>query len=137
MIQYLSLTILSDSSTIDEFHNWYDVLAGAVIGTVMAFSGYRMVYASVWDFRFNHIPLNRHFAFTYGGGGPGAGLHSYSMWTRQAGWGSDMGGYGGAPFDSAGGMGSGVASGIGAQGGGGHRGIPRRPVVGHNNDNVV
>ena len=26
----------------------------------MAFSAYRMVYASVWDFRFNHIPLTRH-----------------------------------------------------------------------------
>ena len=136
MIQYLNLTMLRDCSTIDEFHNWYDVLAGAIIGTVMAFSGYRMVYASVWDFRFNHIPLTRHYPFTYGAGGPGSGLHGDAIWTRQAGWGQDAGMYGGAPFDSAGGMGSGVASGIGAQGGG-HHGIPRRPIAGHNNDNVV
>lgn len=32
-------------------HHWYDCLAGAIIGTLLAFSAYRMVYASIWDFR--------------------------------------------------------------------------------------
>ncbi|KAK8112071.1 phosphatidic acid phosphatase type 2/haloperoxidase [Apiospora kogelbergensis] len=55
----LGACLIGGALTIDEYHNWYDVFAGAVIGTVMAFSSYRMVYAAVWDFRFNHIPLNR------------------------------------------------------------------------------
>lgn len=40
-------------------HHWYDVLAGAVIGATGAFASYRMSYASIWDYRFNHIPLPR------------------------------------------------------------------------------
>ena len=47
----LGACLIGGALTIDEYHNWYDILAGAVIGSVMAFSGYRMVYASVWDFR--------------------------------------------------------------------------------------
>ena len=47
----LGACLIGGALTIDEFHNWYDVLAGAIIGTVMAFSSYRMTYASVWDFR--------------------------------------------------------------------------------------
>ena len=47
----LGACLIGGALTIDEFHNWYDILAGAVIGTVFAFSSYRMVYASVWDFR--------------------------------------------------------------------------------------
>jgi len=34
-------------------------LSGAVFVTIMALSAYRMVYASIWDWRINHIPLNR------------------------------------------------------------------------------
>ncbi|KAI0004820.1 phosphatidic acid phosphatase type 2/haloperoxidase [Xylariaceae sp. FL0662B] len=49
--------------TIDQSHNWYDIVAGAIIGTMFAFSAYRMVYASIWDWRINHIPLNRYSAF--------------------------------------------------------------------------
>lgn len=98
----LGACLIAGALTIDEFHNWYDCLAGAVIGTVMAFSAYRMVYASVWDFRFNHIPLTRHLPFTYGDG-PTAfdGFHD-TVFTRQAGWGTLEGGaWGGAPFDAA------------------------------------
>jgi membrane-associated phospholipid phosphatase len=47
----LGAVLIGGALTIDEYHNWYDVFAGAVIGTTMAFSAYRMVYASVWDFR--------------------------------------------------------------------------------------
>ena len=45
----LGACLIGGSLSIDEYHNWYDILAGAVIGTIMAFSAYRMVYASVWE----------------------------------------------------------------------------------------
>jgi len=61
-----------------------------------------MVYASVWDFRFNHIPLNRAVPFSFGAGE--MELRN-AVFTRKAGWGFDEGVFGGAPFDAAGGMG--------------------------------
>ena len=96
----LGATLITGALTIDEFHNWYDCLAGAIIGSVMATSAYRMVYASVWDFRFNHIPLTRHTPFSYGAGQAGAGGFESAVFTRQAGWGYEEA-YGGAPFDAA------------------------------------
>jgi hypothetical protein len=99
----LAATLISGALTIDEFHNWYDVVAGAIIGSVMAISAYRMVYASVWDFRFNHIPLTRHTPFAYGGGAPGAGGFESAVWTHKAGWGYEEA-LGGAPFDAAHGL---------------------------------
>lgn len=125
----LGATLIAGSLTIDEFHNWYDCVAGAIIGTVMAFSAYRMVYASVWDFRFNHIPLNRYASFGYGAG-PVELMNA--VFTRKAGWGLEEG-FGGAPFDAsgAGGMSSGM---MGHQHNGvlsGHHhdaGVERRPV---------
>ena len=95
----LGAVLIGGALTIDEFHNWYDVLAGAIIGTVMAFSAYRMVYASVWDFRFNHIPLTRAVPFSYGAGRPGAGGFESAVATRKAGWGYEEA-LGGAPFDA-------------------------------------
>ena len=96
----LGAFLITGALTIDEFHNWYDCLAGAVIGSVMAISAYRMVYASVWDFRFNHIPLTRHTPFSYGAGAAGAGGFETAVFTRKAGWGYEEA-YGGAPFDAA------------------------------------
>ncbi|KAK7208991.1 hypothetical protein V2G26_016169 [Clonostachys chloroleuca] len=55
----LGAILVGGSLTIDYSHNWYDVIAGAIIGTTMAACSYRMVYASVWDWRLNHIPLRR------------------------------------------------------------------------------
>ena len=55
----LGATLVAGSLTIDEFHHWWDVVAGAVIGTSMAFAAFRFVYAGVWDWRVNHIPLVR------------------------------------------------------------------------------
>ncbi|MCJ1444620.1 MAG: hypothetical protein MMC23_005122 [Stictis urceolatum] len=112
----LGATLIAGALTIDEFHNWYDCLAGAIIGTIMAFSGYRMVYASVWDFRVNHIPLTRHTPFAYGAGGPGAGGFANTVFTRKAGWGHEGGAFGGAPFDMADGSGPMGAGGYGASG---------------------
>ncbi|EXJ61894.1 hypothetical protein A1O7_02325 [Cladophialophora yegresii CBS 114405] len=99
----LGACLIGGALTIDEYHNWYDVLAGAVIGSIFAISSYRMVYASVWDFRFNHIPLTRHTPFSYGAGAAGAGGFETAVFTRQAGWGYEEH-YGGAPFDAAHGL---------------------------------
>lgn len=81
----LGAVLIGGALTIDEYHNWYDILAGAVIGTVFAFSAYRMTYAAVWDWRFNHIPLNRGAGFSYGGG---ADDLADAVFTRRAGWGA-------------------------------------------------
>lgn len=101
----LGATLIGGALTIDAFHNWYDVVAGGIIGTIFAFSAYRMMYASVWDFRFNHIPLTRDIPFTYGAGGCQGPHHSFhdAVFTRQAGWGTadGMASMGGAPFDSS------------------------------------
>lgn len=96
----LGATLITGALTIDEFHNWYDCLAGAIIGSVFAISAYRMVYASVWDFRFNHIPLTRHTPFSYGAGPAGAAGFESCVFTHAAGWGYEEA-FGGAPFDSA------------------------------------
>lgn len=88
----LGATLIAGALTIDEYHNWYDCLAGAIIGTVMAFSAYRMVYASIWDYRTNHIPLNR--AVPFPGAGRGAELE-HATFTHQVGWGTGLNQYGG------------------------------------------
>ncbi|KAL5323217.1 hypothetical protein ACEPPN_007750 [Leptodophora sp. 'Broadleaf-Isolate-01'] len=89
----LGATLIAGALTIDEYHNWYDCVAGAIIGTVMAFSSYRMVYASIWDWRTNHIPLNRAVAFPGSGAGSSADLE-HAVFTRKAGWGVAYGGRG-------------------------------------------
>ncbi|KAK4163818.1 phosphatidic acid phosphatase type 2/haloperoxidase [Cladorrhinum sp. PSN259] len=76
----LGACLIAGALTIDEFHHWYDVLAGAIIGTIFAFSAYRMTFASVWDWRYNHIPLSRASPFSYGD-------LSGATFTRKAGWG--------------------------------------------------
>ncbi|RYP05111.1 hypothetical protein DL764_004027 [Monosporascus ibericus] len=68
--------------TVDWSHHWYDIVAGAVIGIVFAFSAYRMVYASIWDYHTNHIPLNRNSAFLWREGCEGSGM----VFTDRAGW---------------------------------------------------
>ncbi|PSN67440.1 acid phosphatase/Vanadium-dependent haloperoxidase [Corynespora cassiicola Philippines] len=98
----LGACLIAGALTIDEYHNWYDLVAGAVIGSAMAFSSYRMVYASVWDFRFNHIPLLRHTPFIYGAGPSTLDGFQSAVFTRKAGWGTVEGSsWGGAPGDAA------------------------------------
>ncbi|KPI41251.1 Lipid phosphate phosphatase 1 [Cyphellophora attinorum] len=96
----LGAVLIAGSMTISEYHHWYDVVAGGIIGTVMAASAYRMVYASIWDFRFNHIPMTRHTPFSFGAGAAGAGGFETAVFTRRAGWGTEEA-FGGAPFDAA------------------------------------
>lgn len=131
----LGAVLIGGALTIDEYHNWYDVFAGAVIGTVMAFSAYRMTYAAVFDWRYNHIPLNRGSAFAYGGGGDGID----AVFTRKAGWGASQvveKGHHAAAHGMMNGHGldGHVASGHGADGYGSnahHGSIPRRAVGGN------
>jgi diacylglycerol diphosphate phosphatase/phosphatidate phosphatase len=118
----LGATLIAGALTIDEFHNWYDCLAGAVIGTLFAFSSYRMVYASVWDFRFNHVPLVRDVPFTYGAAGGLGGFHD-AIFTRKVGWGLDEGVMGGAPGDATA-LGGGSGASVG--GGGAFSGASRK-----------
>jgi diacylglycerol diphosphate phosphatase / phosphatidate phosphatase len=87
----LGATLIAGTLTIDEYHNWYDCIAGALIGTMMAFSSYRMVYASIWNFRFNHIPLLRGVQFGYV---LTEGMAEDSVFTRSAGWGTRDGAVG-------------------------------------------
>lgn len=86
----LGACLIGGALTIDEFHNWYDILAGAIIGTVMAFSAYRMTYAAIWDWRINHIPLNRGAPFDFAN----AEL-THATFTRKVGWGTSNSGLGG------------------------------------------
>jgi diacylglycerol diphosphate phosphatase / phosphatidate phosphatase len=79
----LGAVLIAGALTIDEFHHFHDILAGGIIGTVMAFSAYRMTFASVWDWRWNHIPLNRSAPFDYMAGHELA----RATFTRKAGWG--------------------------------------------------
>jgi len=84
----LGAVLIAGSLTIDEFHHWYDVLAGAIIGTICAFGAYRMNYAAIWDWRFNHIPLPRGhngIGFTKG---MGFGGFENAVFMRKAGWGT-------------------------------------------------
>ncbi|KAF8709219.1 Acid phosphatase-like protein, partial [Rhizoctonia solani] len=55
----LGACLIGGVLTVDNSHHWYDVIAGAIIGTIGALSAFRMSYASIWDYRFNHIPLPR------------------------------------------------------------------------------
>ncbi|KAI0445084.1 phosphatidic acid phosphatase type 2/haloperoxidase [Xylaria telfairii] len=89
-IPILGAVLIGGALTIDEYHNWYDVFAGAAIGTVFAFSSYRMCYAAIWDWRWNHVPLNRSQACLYTH--DGAELMD-AMWTRRAGWGAGPSSY--------------------------------------------
>ncbi|KAI9760453.1 MAG: hypothetical protein M4579_001647 [Chaenotheca gracillima] len=154
----LGAVLIGGALTIDKFHNWYDCVAGGLIGTIMSFSAYRMVYASVWDFRFNHIPLTRNVPFSYGAGPAGAGGFETAIWTRQAEWGHEEGAFGGAPFDAAYGLRGAAAGAASATAGAfngantghgafngagtghhvrGNSGIERRPVGGGMGDPAI
>lgn len=131
----LGAVLIGGALTIDEFHNWYDVVAGAIIGTVMAFSGYHMTYAAIWDWRFNHIPLNRGVAFPYA---VGNGDLFGATFTRRVGWGTESFAGGGAGVGAAG-VGSGVAHdkmGHHHNGVNGHDGVGAMGVNGHHANGV-
>lgn len=95
-------------------HHWYDVLAGGIIGTVMATIAFRQTFAAVFDFRFNHLLLPRTTSlfhrtpyfrtgtqfpfFTYQ---PSPEFMSVQLpFTREGGWGWGQESYVGAPGDA-------------------------------------
>lgn len=108
----LGAVLIAGSLTIDEYHHWYDVTAGAIIGTATALVAFRQTFASVWDFRFNHILLPRTTSlflrhpqtqdvFVYA---PGLSTEMRSdnlPFTREGGWGLAGTGQVGAPFDAS------------------------------------
>ncbi|CAF1617902.1 unnamed protein product, partial [Didymodactylos carnosus] len=61
--------LIAASLTTDHYHHWYDILVGRIIGSMIATGAYRFQYASIWDYRFNDIPLPRtgaEFGYDYG-----------------------------------------------------------------------
>jgi membrane-associated phospholipid phosphatase len=60
-------TLLVGSLTLDMSHNWYDIFAGSLIGTFIAALTYRMTFASIFDWRWNHVPLPRGNMYNLGG----------------------------------------------------------------------
>lgn len=66
ILPVLGAVMIACSLTIDAAHNWYDIVAGAFIGCFVALASYRTSYAAIWDWRFNHIPLQQEEAFCYG-----------------------------------------------------------------------
>ncbi|KAL1918981.1 uncharacterized protein VTP21DRAFT_2362 [Calcarisporiella thermophila] len=61
----LAASLISLSRLLDFSHHWYDILTGAIIGSFFAILAYRMQYASIWDARFNHIPLRTNESVDY------------------------------------------------------------------------
>ncbi|KAI0317759.1 phosphatidic acid phosphatase type 2/haloperoxidase [Amylostereum chailletii] len=129
----LGATLIAGALTIDEFHNWYDVLAGAVIGTFTAFVAFRQTFAAVWDFRFNHLLLPRTSSLFLRnpaalGGSPlpyftyqGTPMNSSAAlpFTREGGWAWGNESFLGAPGDASVLLsGSGAGAGIGGTGAG-------------------
>ncbi|KAK2034866.1 PAP2 superfamily protein [Colletotrichum zoysiae] len=81
----LGALLIACSLTIDQAHNWYDIVVGSAIGTTVAFGSYRGCYAAVWDWRFNHIPLQPRNQLDYF---PADGTeYRSSVFTRSGGWG--------------------------------------------------
>ncbi|UNI17915.1 hypothetical protein JDV02_004222 [Purpureocillium takamizusanense] len=83
ILPILLACLIACSLTIDAAHNWWDIVAGSLIGAIMALASYRATYAAVWDWRFNHVPLVTGEAFPY----DGEVDHAAGTWTRSAGWG--------------------------------------------------
>ncbi|KAJ3830435.1 acid phosphatase/Vanadium-dependent haloperoxidase [Lentinula raphanica] len=106
----LGATLISGALTIDEFHNWYDVLAGAVIGTCTALVAFRQTFAAIFDFRFNHVLLPRSTSLFRRNPDSGAGIRSLFFTyhvttedlpvTREGGWGFGKEAFIGAPGDA-------------------------------------
>ncbi|ORY61907.1 phosphatidic acid phosphatase type 2/haloperoxidase [Leucosporidium creatinivorum] len=112
----LGAFLITGALTIDEYHNWlYDCLAGAIIGSCSAIASYRLSYASIWDFRFNHVPLPRdtksvgRFPYTLESANAGNFSHFAGAWRDGA-------PVKGAPGDAVqgGGLGGGVNGTFGA-----------------------
>ncbi|PNY27416.1 1,3-beta-glucanosyltransferase [Tolypocladium capitatum] len=85
MLPLLLAVTIACSLTVDAAHNWYDIVGGSVLGAAMAVASYRTSYAAVWDWRFNHLPLQQREAFLYGAEGDAD--YATQTITRSVGWG--------------------------------------------------
>lgn len=85
MAPVLSAVMIACSLTIDAAHNWYDIVGGSTIGTVMAVASYRSTYAAILDWRFNHLPLQEKESFKYDAE-EGSDIPAQTF-TRSARWG--------------------------------------------------
>lgn len=84
----LGAALMACALTIDQAHNWYDILAGSLLGTMVAFMSYRVCYAAVWDWRYNHVPLTRNSPFDYAAAASLAPEYlERAVWARKLGWG--------------------------------------------------
>ncbi|KAL0071623.1 hypothetical protein AAF712_001480 [Marasmius tenuissimus] len=145
----LGACLISGALTIDEYHHWYDVLAGAIIGISTAIVAFRSTFAAVLDFRFNHILVPRTTSlfhrspympqgasrtaqypfFSYN---PSQEFGSADLpFTREGGWGWGQEAFVGAPGDATA-LGSG-GGGAGLAGAGGALGRAEAGHAGHNN----
>lgn len=82
----LGATLMACALSVDQAHNWYDILVGAVIGTVTSFASYRGLYAAVWDWRYNHIPMMGRTAVDYAAALTPEYME-HAVWARKLGWG--------------------------------------------------
>jgi len=89
----LGATLMAACLTVDQAHNWYDICAGVTIGTIVAFMVYRMSYAAVWDWRYNHIPLRHRRVFDYAAAAALAApeVTEKALFIRKLGWGRKSG----------------------------------------------
>ncbi|KAH6919053.1 prenyl diphosphate phosphatase [Coprinopsis sp. MPI-PUGE-AT-0042] len=55
----LGAFLISSALEVDKHHHWYDLVVGAMIGSANATIAFRQTFASIWDYRFNHILLPR------------------------------------------------------------------------------
>jgi len=83
MAPLLGATLMAAALTVDQAHNWYDIVAGAAIGTATSVMSYRVCYAAVWDWRYNHVPLTRTKIFDYAA----AEVRERATFVRKLGWG--------------------------------------------------
>ncbi|KAI0050024.1 acid phosphatase/Vanadium-dependent haloperoxidase [Auriscalpium vulgare] len=120
----LGATLIAGALTIDKFHNWYDVVFGAIIGTATALVAFRQTFAAIFDFRFNHLLLPRTSSqppasvlpfFAYEGRPVDAGAEL--PFAREGGWIAGNQPYRGAPGDATVLMGAGGAGAGGGVGG--------------------
>ncbi|KAI5454401.1 hypothetical protein NCC49_004454 [Naganishia albida] len=102
--------LIAASLTVDEYHNWYDCVGGALTGTFCAFIAYRKTFAAIWDFRFNHVLLPRSTSLFHRNASEGVlSKFSYTVqeslihrpFTNEGGW-RDHEAYAGAPSDAVG-----------------------------------
>jgi len=132
----LGATLISGALTIDEFHNWYDVVVGGIIGIATALVAFRQTFAAIFDFRFNHLLLPRSTSLFHrtpylpsAAHGPYFTYQPTQQWTsidlpftREGGWGWGEGeAFVGAPGDATAqraGLGGNTGAGTTGYGGG-------------------